>query len=375
MINIKFQEEEGKMKTHKLLFAAMALLILACPLGGCDGDNGGDTGDGETEDAATEDTATEETVTEHSIAITAPLDEAVITGTIAVTFELSDAPDSIAVMLGSEEIGRVTSDPMEFSLDPTAHEDGSYELSAAGTWGEITVESDTVSIIIDSEGPVFDTDSFLTYSVVSGETAEIPLPIIDGAGLSKIEIFRQADVIATITEDPFLPVFDSTPYGDSVIALMMRVTDLSGRTVMSDEIPLIAMNNGTIVQTLEGDSETDWDEWSIHIPDPIVGDLHLKYHWNMPLNVTKILTVAVVTSGDDWSTTYAVGEGTCPHSGTEHKSHFSNRGVNIVELSASQLGADTFPTGTWFAHIAQENLDQHLDELFSFRHIIILINE
>ncbi|MFH1437116.1 MAG: Ig-like domain-containing protein [Pseudomonadota bacterium] len=362
------------MKTHNIFLTILALLMLACPLGGCDSESS-DNGDGETEDAATEDTAAEETVTGHSIAISAPAADAVVTDTIAVAFELSDAPDSISVMLGSEEIGRVTSDPMEFSLDPAAYEDGAYELGAVGTWGDTTVESETVPIIIDSDGPVFDTESFLTFSVVSGENAEIPLPIIDGAGLRKIEIFKGGDVISTITEDPFLPVFDSTPYGDSVISLMMRVTDLSGRTVMSDEIPLIAMNSGSIVQTLEGDSETDWDEWSIFIPDPIVGDLHLKYHWNMPLNVTKILTVAVVTSGDDWTTTYAVGEGGCPHSGTQHKSNYSERGVNILELSASELGESMFPTGTWFAHIAQENMDQHLDELFSFRHIVILIGE
>lgn len=351
----------------------MMVMLLAAGCGGSDGNE--QNVDAET-DTGDDTSAEVEEFVERSLAISAPADGAVLTGSFTVTFAWSELPDSITVMLDSDVIGTLNAEPMQLDVDSSAHEDGAHTLTATGVWGDSSVETVPVPVTIDNVGPVIDASSFFLYAIVSGDQAEIPVEIIDAAGLASIEIFRGTSPLTTVTEDPFLPVFDSTAFDDSVLAMMLRVTDISGRQVVSDELPVTVMNQGSIVESLEAtEPGSEWDTWSIDIPaEPTTEDLHLKNHWNMPAGIVKILTVAVIESEGDWLTEYSIGEGGCPHSGIVRRADYGNNKAHIITYEASELGVETFAEGVmWFAHMGQGNITAHLGDTFTYRNTIILI--
>jgi hypothetical protein len=359
------------------LFAGIPVFIMVALLAaGCGGSDGSEQNEDADTDAAADSPAEVEELVERGLSISAPAEGALLSGNFTVTFTWSELPDRITVMLDSDVIGTLTAEPMQLDVDSTGHGDGPHTLTATGAWGDDEVEAGPVSVIVDNEGPVIDASAYLTYAIVSGEQALIPVDIIDAAGLARIEIFRGTEPLTTVTADPFLPAFDSTAFDDSVLAMMLRVTDLSGRSVVSDEIPVTVMNRGSIVESLEAtDPGSEWDTWSIDIPaEPTDVDLHLKNHWNMPAGIARILTVAVVESEGEWMTEYSIGEGGCPHSGTVRRADFGSRGVHIITYEATNLGVETFEEGVmWFAHMAQGSLTSHLGETFTYRNTIILI--
>ena len=351
-------------------------MMIALLAAGCGGSDGSEQNEDAETDAAADAPAEVEEPVERSLAISAPAEGAVLSGSFTVTFTWSELPDRITVMLDSDVIGTLTGEPMHLDVDSTGHGDGPHALSATAAWGDSTVEAGPVPVTIDNEGPVIDTSAFMTYSIVSGEQAVIPVEIVDAAGLASIEVFRGSEHLVTVTENPFLPAFDSTAFDDSVLAMMLRVTDLSGRQVISEEIPVTAMNRGAVVESLEAtDPGSEWDTWFIDIPaEPTTVDLHLKNHWNMPAGIARILTVAVVESEGEWITEYSIGEGGCPHSGVVRRAAYSVRGAHIISYEASALGVETVEEGVmWFAHMSQGNVSDHLGETFTYRNTIILI--
>jgi hypothetical protein len=250
------------------LFAGIPVFIMVALLAaGCGGSDGSEQNEDADTDAADDSPAEVEELVERGLSISAPAEGALLSGNFTVTFTWSELPDRITVMLDSDVIGTLTAEPMQLDVDSTGHGDGPHTLTATGAWGDDEVEAGPVSVIVDNEGPVIDASAYLTYAIVSGEQALIPVDIIDAAGLARIEIFRGTEPLTTVTADPFLPAFDSTAFDDSVLAMMLRVTDLSGRSVVSDEIPVTVMNRGSIVESLEAtDPGSEWDTWSIDIP-------------------------------------------------------------------------------------------------------------
>jgi hypothetical protein len=369
-----------KARTMTMIMISLAFLAGAAA-GGCDGNGGGSAEtDADVQVDGEEDIQQEETTTEHSLAIASPAEGAVLGGSFTVSFTWSEIPDSISVFMDGAPVGELTGGAADLTVDSTARTDGGHRLGATGTWGETQVEAEAVSITVHNLGPVIDTEGYRRFDIISGAEARIPVEITDAVGLASIEIFRSGEPIATIDTEPILPVFDSTVVEDSVLALMLRATDTAGLSTMSDELPVIVMNDGSIVEMTEAAVPgSEWDEWSVTIPENPAGlELDIKSHWTMPEKIARLFSVAVVESEGRWVTAYTVGEGECPHSGTVRKASSDNdgNGFHIIDLSATELGSPTFTAGgMWFNHIAQGNLSDHLNDTFTFRNVVILIPE
>jgi len=368
-----------KAMTTKMIMIALAFLLGAAA-GGCDG-NGGGNGetDADVQVDGEEDVQQEETATEYSLAIASPSEGAVLSGSFTVSFTWSDIPDSISVFMDGTPVGELTGGAADLTVDSAAQTDGAHQLGATGTWGETQVEAEALSVTVHNLGPAIDTEGYQRFAIVTGAEAQVPVEITDAVGLASIEIFRSGDPIATIDTEPILPVFDSTLYEDSVLSLMLRATDTAGLSTMSDELPVIVMNDGSIVEMTEAAVPgSEWDEWSITIPENPAGlELDIKSHWTMPEKIARLFSVAVVESEGTWVTAYSVGEGECPDAGTVRKSSSDDgNGFHIIDLPATELGSPTFTSGVmWFNHIAQGNLSDHLNDTFTFRNVVILIPE
>ncbi len=105
-------------------------------------------------------------------------------------------------------------------------------------------------------------------------------------------------------------------------------------------LPVVVLNQGSEVFFKNG------SDGEIVVPPAGYQEQHLRYHWDMPAGVKRVLGILSFT-GAGFELELALGTGTCPHHGTAvAKQVGSTSPITLVHEAAA-----TLEPAQWFAHV------------------------
>jgi hypothetical protein len=204
--------------------------------------------------------------------------------------------------------------------------------------------------------------SMTPYAAVQGEVA------VDVA-LSRVEVVRKVellvgDSVAAVSETaPFALAWDSTGTGDGLVQVSVRATDEFGRVTESDQLPLVILNRGAMMELIQGDTGT------MVIPANFDGsqETHVKHHWMASRAYPRALGIFLwepPQEGPDWEIELRMGIGTCPHNGMAFDpGPQSAGGATVIEVTPPYgLPRDT----SLFIHAGAMNAHEHVGESLSY---------
>lgn len=174
-------------------------------------------------------------ITPPNVAITSPKDGATVSGGITVTV---DAGDDVAVskveLYKNGALFAVDFDaPYEFYWDTTCDPDGVYALTAKAYDKANNVgESNTVSVNVankakDTSPPTISVTQPLNGSTVS-RTIDIMVSAWDESGISKVEFYINAKLVATDSEEPYVYRWNTRSVKNGWHTIMVRAYDSFG---------------------------------------------------------------------------------------------------------------------------------------------------
>jgi len=83
----------------------------------------------------------------------------------------------------------------------------------------------------------------------------------------------------------------------------------------------------------------------------VIMESDTKHHWEMPDEIYTI-NITVELANPEMEVEFAIGTGTCPHSGEAVSTTCGKGSIHIRYVSETPLA-----TGEWFAHLAPESVD------------------
>lgn len=180
---------------------------------------------------------------------------------------------------------------------------------------------------------------------------------------TKVELLAAAKVVATLTAAPWTFSWDTSGQADGLVKLALKATNAAGSKT-SDEVSVVILNKGSEISWKAGNSNT------IIVPTSGYVDQHLRYHWDMPAGVTKILAV-LSWDKPGFKLELALGMGTCPDSGTVATRKESETSPLLVTYPES--GSAALASGQWFGHVQLMNSTQVLGKNTPFKVIGYLL--
>lgn len=348
-----------KATTHALTVALASLLAL--PLCHCGSDDASDPGSSQT--------------AEVQCWLASPGDGTVIDGQVRVEVGFSGPVDTIELLVDGVAVDTVTTDGSEsVTFEWTAPSDATYSIAARANPGSKPVETDAVSVIVDTLAPVVSVD-LPRLSVVDGEV-EVPYTLTE-ANLTKVTLKTTEGVeIASAEEAGGSMTWNTAEGADGVQWLQIEATDAAGHTTLSETVPAVVVNNGEEVEV----EYTPAAE--VSIPENYAS---VEYHTRVMATAKEgIRTVITWVTWDDpsWKLEYSTGQGFCPHRGIQYVAEESNEGEIILSLARTDLPpeivakldpadqeSETFPVnddpatfGSFFGHVDPLEPADHVNQ-------------
>lgn len=180
--------------------------------------------------------------------------------------------------------------------------------------------------------------SLTSYSVVKGTTS---LEIVVTGTASKAELLADGKVVSTLTASPWTFSWDSSGVSDGLVKLQVKASAGSS-TVSSTEVPVVILNKGVEATWTDGNSG------EVIVPSTGYVEQHLKFHWKMPLGITKVLSL-LTWDKEGFKLELAIGVGNCPDSGTTAAKQESATSPAVVTFA--NAGGQAIPEAQWFGHV------------------------
>jgi subtilisin family serine protease len=186
-----------------------------------------------------------------SVSIASPANGAKVKGAINITATAADNVGVVRVEFYRDGVLLDTdlTSPYAVSWDSQTITDGSYSFTAkaydaAGNLGT----SAAVTLITDNTGPVAIITAPANGAVVRGSAVSITATAVDGAGVQKVEFYRDSDVlIGTDTTSPYSLTWDTTALSSGAHTLNAVATDLLGNISTSTAVALTVDNTAPTV--------------------------------------------------------------------------------------------------------------------------------
>jgi chitodextrinase len=187
-----------------------------------------------------------------TVSVTAPADQATVSGTTNVT---ANASDNVAVAgvqfkldgvnLGSED----TASPYSTSWNTTAVSDGTHTLTAVArdTSGNTTTSS-SVSVTVanaDTTVPTTSITSPANNATVSGTTAAVTASASDNLSVTKVELYVDGSLAGTDTSSPYSFSLDTTALANGTHALTTKAYDAANNIGTSASVNVTVFNDTT----------------------------------------------------------------------------------------------------------------------------------
>ena len=180
---------------------------------------------------------------------------------------------------------------------------------------------------------------------------------------AKLELLADAKVVATLTAAPWTFSWDTSAQADGLVKLALKATNAGGSKT-SDAVSVVLLNKGAEITWKDGNSAT------VIVPTSGYVEQHLRYHWDMPAGVTKVLAV-LSWDKPGFKLELAIGMGNCPDSGTVASRKESETSPVLVTYPES--GAAALATGLWFGHVQLMNSTKVLGKQTPFKIIGYLL--
>lgn len=192
-----------------------------------------------------------------SVNITAPQNEALVSGSILISAAASAAEGKsiakVEFFVGTAKVGEKTTVPYEIDWNSVSISDGSYSIKAVATDNEgvSATDNDTVvTVSNDLSAPVANVESPLNGATVSGSTI-ITASALDNKGVSKVEFFINGDKIGEDAIAPYECVWNTLEFGDGNYALMVKASDLAGNVGTDNDTTVIVDNSDKIAPLVD----------------------------------------------------------------------------------------------------------------------------
>ncbi len=164
-------------------------------------------------------------------AITAPVNNAIVSGTVTIAASASDdvGVQRVEFYMGSNLLGTDTSAPYSFALNSSLYPPGTYQLTtrAYDTSSNMKTSS-VVNITIpeppDTTAPTVTLSSPVAGSQVAG-TITMSASASDNKGVSKVEFLVDGIVKSTVTSSPYSATFDTKTVADGSHTISAKAYD------------------------------------------------------------------------------------------------------------------------------------------------------
>jgi hypothetical protein len=329
------------------VIAALGMFLMGC---GDDGSgNGNENNNNNTTDQVT-------------LTLLQPADAALVSGTVTVEVEMDGEAEEASLEIDGAVVDTVTSPSatVAFEWDTTQGDDGAHEVVVvAASQGAVLDETDPVSVDVDNTPPELAVSGIERPYVYQG-VEEIEITVDDANPGDEVVFFVDGVEEARSDAAPHTLTFDPTGRQDGPVEITAETTDAAGN-LATEIIEGVVVLEGQLVAFDDGDGTGQF-----YVPEDYVPgmEVHHKYHWTMPENVTSIMAVAQ-WDYPDWQFEVATGTGTCPHSGTLYGDTESHGFQAVYVHDATDLGMESYPLETHFIHLGEGSdmdLTQRLGE-------------
>jgi chitodextrinase len=184
--------------------------------------------------------------------LTAPVDQASVSGTITVTASASDNVGVAGVQfqldganLGSED----TTSPYSVNWNTTTVSDGTHVLTAVArdTSGNTTTSSSvTVTVAnADTTAPTTSITSPADNATISGTTTAVTASASDNLSVTKVELYVDGSLAGTDTSSPYSFSLDTTALANGSHALATKAYDAANNIGTSASVNVTVFNDTT----------------------------------------------------------------------------------------------------------------------------------
>lgn len=289
-----------------------------------------------------------------TVTISDPVEHDRLSGNVVVQVTVDGEADQLVLMLDGQAVETVpiAGTTAEINWNTTDAEDGLHALTvAAGAGGGVVATSDPVNVVTDNTGPDIQVTGLERPYVYTG-TVDYAVELTDANPTGGVTLKVNNVEVDSSNEAPHVLSFDSTAHQDGPVEVTIEAEDALGNaTTLTLDGAVI--NVGQIVTFVDGSGNG-----SFFIPiDYQPGDeVHHKYHWTMPDNISSMMGIAQ-WEDLDWQFRVDMGTGTCPHSGQTLASEYLGAGQIVVNHDAG----GTYNVETFFIHLG-EGPDMNLVE-------------
>lgn len=223
----------------------------------------------------------------------------------------------------------------------------------------------------DTTAPTVIFDELSAYEVLSGSRTLNP-QVSDDGGVALVELRVDGVVSASVDQEPFQLIWDTTKTTDGLHNVSLKATDATGNTTELFPVRVAVINDG-LVPVLENNGVGEWD-----IPSDYDGtqEVDIKHHWTNDEAYAKaigVITWEVPDGQGEWDVELAMGEGTCPHSGVVYDDGFYS--------TSGAVEGEVIPTAGWpaatqfFIHGKPMNPMEHKGDTISYRMYVFLFDK
>ncbi|SDH76495.1 Outer membrane protein assembly factor BamB, contains PQQ-like beta-propeller repeat [Fervidobacterium changbaicum] len=195
-----------------------------------------------------------------SVSITAPENNADLSGTMSVNVDASDGNgiSKVELYLNTSKLGEKTTAPYTFNLNTTNYNDGQYTLKAIACDNAGNKKEASISIRIDNLAPSVSITSPENNAYVSG-TIDVNVDASDGNGISKAELYLNTTKLGEKTTAPYTFSLNTTTYSDGQYTLKAIAYDNVGKQnetsltiTIDNKAPSVSITSPTNNELLSG---------------------------------------------------------------------------------------------------------------------------
>lgn len=176
-----------------------------------------------------------------TIAITAPIGGALVTGTVTVTVNAEDdvGVTQVQYFVSGALAYATTTSPFAFSWDTSTVANGATTLQAtafdaAGNSGTSAVVIVTVSnAVADTTPPTISITSPSNGATVSGSAVQIVTNAADNVGVAKVEFYANGSLAGTVTVPPWQFLWSSFGVANGACTLLAKAYDAANNSASS----------------------------------------------------------------------------------------------------------------------------------------------
>lgn len=211
--------------------------------------------------------------TNPTVSVTSPASGATLAGTVAFTANASDnvAVTRVEFFVDGQLKGTDTSSPYSISLDTKTLTNATHSFTAkAFDAANNQVTSAAVNATVnnpvvpppDTTNPSVEVTSPATGSTISG-SVDFSATATDNVAISKVELFVDGTLVATVQNSPYTAVLNTTTLTDGSHSLSAKAFDTSGNTATSASVSITVSNTVIVDEDINSDGRVDILDFSI----------------------------------------------------------------------------------------------------------------